>query len=147
MSANKTSYEVGYGKPPKNTQFQKGSSGNPRGRPKKPVDFDHELIKESKSPVTVNENGRPKRISKHNVVLKQLMKQAMTGNIHAAKLYLDHYQRVLEKATLSAVQQPSVPLERKDPKDLTDEELLWLINGGREETQQESGKGQVSNTE
>ena len=28
------SYEVGYGKPPKKSQFQKGQSGNPSGRPK-----------------------------------------------------------------------------------------------------------------
>ena len=26
-------YEVGYGKPPKNTRFKKGMSGNPGGRP------------------------------------------------------------------------------------------------------------------
>ena len=47
MSDDKTldDYEVGYGKPPKNTQFRKGVSGNPRGRPKKSLDFDHELIR------------------------------------------------------------------------------------------------------
>ena len=28
------SYEVGYGKPPKETRFRKGQSGNPKGRPK-----------------------------------------------------------------------------------------------------------------
>lgn len=28
-------YEIGYGKPPKQTQFRKGQSGNPRGRPKR----------------------------------------------------------------------------------------------------------------
>ena len=27
-------YEVGYGKPPKHSQFKKGRSGNPKGRPK-----------------------------------------------------------------------------------------------------------------
>jgi hypothetical protein len=26
-------YEVGYGKPPRETRFAKGQSGNPRGRP------------------------------------------------------------------------------------------------------------------
>ena len=29
-------YDVGYGKPPKQTRFAKGQSGNPRGRPRKP---------------------------------------------------------------------------------------------------------------
>jgi hypothetical protein len=27
-------YEVGFGKPPKHTRFQKGRSGNPKGPPK-----------------------------------------------------------------------------------------------------------------
>jgi hypothetical protein len=38
------SYEVGYGKPPKDTQFKKGSSGNPKGRPRKTLDFHLELL-------------------------------------------------------------------------------------------------------
>lgn len=27
-------YDVGYGRPPEETRFKKGQSGNPRGRPK-----------------------------------------------------------------------------------------------------------------
>jgi hypothetical protein len=27
-----SNYEIGYGKPPKHTQFKKGRSGNPNGR-------------------------------------------------------------------------------------------------------------------
>ena len=35
MSDDRREYTTGYGKPPKASQFQKGQSGNPRGRPRK----------------------------------------------------------------------------------------------------------------
>ncbi len=34
-SAGAKPYEVGYGRPPKDTQFKKGVSGNPSGKPKR----------------------------------------------------------------------------------------------------------------
>ena len=34
---NNKNYEIGYGKPPKNTRFTKGRSGNPAGRKKKVI--------------------------------------------------------------------------------------------------------------
>lgn len=33
-TAQPSDYEVGYGKPPAETRFKKGQSGNPNGRPK-----------------------------------------------------------------------------------------------------------------
>jgi Family of unknown function (DUF5681) len=141
------SYEIGYGKPPKNTQFQKGISGNPRGRPKKSLGVDHALIRESKSLMTINENGRGKRISKHEVAIKQLMKLAMTGSTPALRIYFGLHQQAHERVALVAGPQPNNS-GKYDPKHLTDEELMRMIAAaGLEKTEQESGKGHVSNTD
>jgi Family of unknown function (DUF5681) len=82
-------YEVGYKKPPKDSQFRKGISGNPRGRPRKSLDFNDQLIRESRSFMTIHENGQKIRISKQEVVIKQLVKLAMTGNTRGLQIYLE----------------------------------------------------------
>jgi Family of unknown function (DUF5681) len=137
MSKKKTSdsYEVGYGKPPKNTQFQKGVSGNPKGRPKKPADFHSIFMKESRSLIPINENGRRDHISKQEAVIKQLTNKAITGNIPAARIYFDLYQQALEKAELSAAQQASDSGKYDNFKNLTDEELMRIAAGGREKAE------------
>jgi hypothetical protein len=139
-------YEIGYGKPPKNTQFQKGISGNSKGRPRKPLDFDHELIKESEALMTINENGRPKRVSKHNVALKQLLNQSMTGNIVATRLYLKHRREALERLALIAGTTQSNSSGKYTAKDLTEDQLTEIILRGEEERKKLS-LSNVLNTE
>jgi hypothetical protein len=58
------SYEVGYRKPPRHTQFQKGQSGNPGGRPRRlPAERLEELaLYEAYRTTIVMEDGpRPRR--------------------------------------------------------------------------------------
>jgi hypothetical protein len=127
-------YEVGYGKPPKATQFQKGISGNLRGRPKKAPDFDTELIRESKSHITINDNGQRKRISKLQGIVKQLTNKAMTGNIPAARIYLAFYQQAQDRAALSPTQRSSDPGKCDAVRNVTTEELMRIAAAGLEKT-------------
>jgi hypothetical protein len=121
------SYEVGYGKPPKDTQFKKGSSGNPKGRPKKVRDFDLELLRQSRETIVINVNGRPRRISKHEAVSMQLVNKAASGDLPALRTYVGRHEIALEKEALLEAAQASKAERYKDFKNLTDEELYELI--------------------
>ncbi len=129
MSNEKTlgDYEVGYGKPPKATQFQRGISGNPKGRPKKVPDFDTELLRESKALITINDNGQRIRISKLQGIAKQLTNKALTGNISALRMFLTIWQPALERAALSATQQSRGLEKYDDVRKIPEEELERFV--------------------
>lgn len=81
--ARKQSYEVGYGKPPRNGQFPKGTSGNPKGRPKGAVNFRTAIMRAARRPMVVTENGRRRKLSKQEVAAEQLMNKAASGDLRA----------------------------------------------------------------
>jgi hypothetical protein len=124
-------YEIGYGKPPKSGQFKKGISGNPSGRPKKPSDSASELMKELQSKVTIHENGKRKAITKSVGINRQVVNKALSGNLFAARLVKDWTRQ--PKAV--EAEQPQNSRNKPDiypkPADMTDEELLMVIQGIR----------------
>ena len=141
------SYEVGYGRPPKNTRFQKGLSGNPKGRPKKALDYGQELLRQSRATVTINENGSRHCISKHELVIKQLIHKAISGNIPATRTYLDRHQIASEKVVQLEAAQAKEAERRSDFNNWTDAELWKLITDGQKDKEQETKKGSVSNAD
>ena len=94
---------IGYGKPPAATRFTKGSSGNPRGRPKnRHRGIPHDTVLGQM--VTVREDGRERRITAAEAFLLQLTRKGLAGDSAAARASLE----AIEKAR--AVRQMDQPV-------------------------------------
>jgi hypothetical protein len=84
-------YEVGYRRPPKRTQWQKGQCGNPkriRKRIPKPiVDMIDEFFSRE---IDIVECGISRRVSQFEAVLLQLWLKAMAGHNRATNVLLQY---------------------------------------------------------
>lgn len=89
-------YTVGYGKPPRNSQFSKGQSGNPAGRPKGTKNLKTDLMEELQERILVREAGGEKQLSKQRALLKSITAKAIKGDTRAANIILSMVLRVLE---------------------------------------------------
>jgi Family of unknown function (DUF5681) len=99
MSLNKKSnYPVGYGKPPRKTRFEKGKSGNPAGRLRGSKNVSKLLLQALSEPVTVNENGERKRITKGEAMIKQLVNKGASGDARSIQLLLAEMRSWLESS-------------------------------------------------
>jgi hypothetical protein len=84
MSRSGKDYEIGYGRPPKATQWKKGESANPGGlSSRRSVDVAETIDKLLLTPVRVTVNGESKRVAALKVILEQLSNKAITGNRRA----------------------------------------------------------------
>ncbi|MCK1397087.1 hypothetical protein IVB45_09650 [Bradyrhizobium sp. 4] len=122
-------YDIGYGKPPRQHQFPKGKSGNPRGRPKRPEGVSiRELLDTSQR----GKNGST--VSTREALVIRLLNDAMSGKQKAFSkfLHLMQLSGLLRKEVplrSSVIVVPRRPEDRPSPKVLA----AWLRSEGRHE--------------
>jgi hypothetical protein len=81
-------HEVGYGKPPRHSQFVKGQSGNPRGRPPGAKNLKTLLNKALNELVIVTENGGRRKVSKREAIVTQLVNRSAKADYKAIQILL-----------------------------------------------------------
>lgn len=96
-------YEVGYAKPPAATQFKKGKSGNPGGRPRKPkpapprfyeLPSESYLEEEAYRKITLRENGKEIELPAMQALLRALFVSGFKGN----RLAIREFHRLVKEA-------------------------------------------------
>jgi hypothetical protein len=88
--------KVGYGSPPLHSQWKKGQSGNPRGRPKGARDFMADLLAELAQVIQITEGGKVRSITKQRALIKALTTGGIKGDTKASAIVLRLCARFIE---------------------------------------------------
>jgi Family of unknown function (DUF5681) len=97
-------YEVGYGRPPKRTQWKNGQTGNRGRRKARRAATNAETIDELLlAPVAITKKGCPRRVTTLEAILLQLSKKALLGDHRAIAVWLK-YQKLARQNTKSAIE-------------------------------------------
>src|SRR4029077_14509644 len=100
------------GNPPKDTQFKKGTSGNPKGRPKGSKNLRSLILEAARDHVTATVGGKTRKISKIQATTMQLATKAAGGDHAAMSKFLDWVDDIETQA--AAARPTQFPLTEVD---------------------------------
>src|SRR6266516_8150431 len=90
QEATTPSYEVGYKKPPRHSQFKPGNRCNPQGRGKRKVETEAEILKRVLNfPAEFRHRGKSKRAPRIELMIRRLGAAALKGDVGAAAMLLN----------------------------------------------------------
>lgn len=129
------SYEVGYKRPPLQSRFKPGHSGNSKGKAQGQKNIKTELLDELKSKIAVTESGRRQLLSKQSIIVKRMVSDAAKGDARAREQLL----RLL--ADIERVQPPLAaddPIGRAKDAEILAEFKLEILRNLKSNTQGDS---------
>lgn len=109
--------DVGYKKPPRHSRWQKGQSGNPKGRAKGQRNLKSDLQAELQERIMVSEGGELKRITRQRALVKSTLTRAIGGDPRATAEILNLVQRLLEPDR-------ATPTETATPLSASDQAII-----------------------
>ena len=95
---DRKSYTIGYAKPPPETRYKPGQSGNPKGRPKgktKPAQLPQEerlkeiILEEAYRAIKVNDGDKQVTVPMAQAIMRSLAVTAAKGNTRAQRLFAE----------------------------------------------------------
>lgn len=122
-------YKVGYRKPPKQHQFKKGESGNPRGRKPRTKNASTLLQIELDKFVVVRDGGTERKITKREALITSLVNDAITNKPRART----------ELLKLLDVSPPPEPFVANDDDDAALDEFLERMRSRRRANDDDEG--------
>ena len=129
MSRGSDKTRVGYGNPPVSMRFNKGQSGNPKGRPrgrKKELPYDAVLGQM----VTIREEGVERKITAAEAFLLKLTKQGLEGDGVAARASLRAIEEARARGVASETDEP-IKVIHLVPKDFGANDALQSLRLAR----------------
>lgn len=111
-------YDVGYGRPPKNGQFQKGRSGNPAGRRAEQERFASVLREELASEIVMKIGDQKIKASVMRGLTKLMINMALSGDKKAISELMRQINRYFPERTTT--EDATLPPSEEDMKLLED---------------------------
>ena len=149
------SYLVGYGRPPVDTRFRRGVSGNPGGRPRgrRARRANGLILKEAYRLVTVREGEKVMSLPAIQAVLRSLVARAAKGNGPAQRALIAAVMAIEQERAAEAMtgdngqhpqitwlppSHPGASTRYKTVSEMSDDELLYLAmsQAGAQDDQQ-----------
>ena len=112
-------YEIGKGRPPVNTRWRPGQSGNPRGRPRGSKNLINFLAEALNEKIQIQERGKLRPITAREAIIKRIVNEALKGNLKAANLLLGYEPKIAENAKDQVTYEAERRFERLTPEERT----------------------------